>query len=101
MYDIGNIDIMNLPLSAVFALLSDEYEERIFNCGRIDIDTIIVTKRGSTRGIAIACDMPDRIYAVTYNDRDDYETPRIICWEAADPRTTPENMAADIESCFE
>lgn len=99
MDDIDNTD-MNLPLSAVFALLSDEYEERILIAGFIDIDTIIVTKRGSTHSMCIAFhhDTPDELTAVLYDERDeDYAV--IIQWDTED--FTPENIAAYIEKCFE
>lgn len=95
-----DIDTIGTPLSAVFALLSDEYEEKIIIAGSIDIDTIIVTKRGSTLSMCIAFyhDTPDELTAVWYDERDeDYAV--IIQWNTED--FTPENMAAYIEKCFE
>lgn len=101
MDDIDTID-MGTPLSAVFALLGDEYEEKILSDGFIDIDTIIVTKRGSTRNMCIAYhyDAPDELTAVFYDERyGDYAV--IIQWDVEDLQATPENMAAYIEKCFE
>lgn len=101
MDDIDTID-MDTPLSAVFALLSDEYEEKIISGDSINFVTIDVTKRGSTRSMCIAYyyDTPECICAVVYDGRND-EYAKIIQWEAADPQCTPESIAADIEKCFE
>lgn len=101
MDDIDTID-MDTPLSAVFALLSDKYEEKILRDESIDIDTIVITKRGSTHSMCIAFhyDAPDDLTGVVFDKRDDEYT-KIIHWEAADPQCTPESIAADIEKCFE
>lgn len=99
MDDIDTID-MDTPLSAVFALLSDEYEEKIIIAGFIDIDTIVITKRGSTRSMCIAFyhDTPDELTAVWSDERyEDYAV--IIQLNTED--FTPEDMAAYIEKCFE
>ena len=101
MDDIDTID-MDTPLSAVFALLSDKYEEKIISDESIDIDTIVITKRGSTHGMCIAFhhDTLDELTAVLYDERDeDYAV--IIQWNVEDLQATPEDMAAYIEKCFE
>lgn len=95
-----NIDTINmeLPLSAVFALLGDEYGEKTISSDFIGVKTIEVTKRGSTHYMCIAYyyDTPDDIFAVVYDERDD-EYAKIIRWEAEVLQCTPESIAVDIE----
>lgn len=101
MDDIDTID-MDTPLSAVFALLSQEYEEKIISAGLIDIGTIVITKRGSTRSMRITLHYgtPEHLIGVLYDERYGASAKKIQ-WEAADPQCTPESIAADIEKCFE
>ena len=101
MDDIDTID-MDTPLSAVFALLSDKYEEKIISGEFIDITSIVITKRGSTRSMCIALHYgtPERLIGVLYDERYGASA-KIIQWEAAYPQCTPESIAADIENCFE
>ena len=89
---------MDFPLSAVFALLGDEYGEKTISGDYAGFETIEVTKRGSTRCMCIAYyyDTPDDIFAVVYDERDG-EYAKIIQWEAEDPQCTPETIAEDIK----
>lgn len=88
----------DLPLSAVFDLLGDEYGEKFISGDSIGCVIIEVTKRGSTRCMCIAyySDTPDDLTGVVFDERDG-EYAKIIQWEAEDPQCTPETIAEDIK----